>query len=58
MVEINRPSGKKPSAKMTPEKVAEIKKLLQSKQYFQHQIAAIANVNPGRVAEVKKGIYG
>jgi len=46
---------KKPSRKMTASVVGYIKDLLATGQYHQHQIAAIVNVNPGRVSETKHG---
>jgi len=49
---------KKQSNPITPDKVEEIKVLLQSNKYFQHQIAAIVGVNQGRISEVKNGQYG
>ena len=48
---------KKPSRKMTVEMVKVIKELLASKEYHQHQIAALVGVNQGRVSEVKQGLY-
>jgi predicted XRE-type DNA-binding protein len=48
----------KKSERMTADKVKEIKFLLNTGLYFQHQIAALANVNQGRVSEVKQGHYG
>lgn len=45
----------KPSSKMTPDLVQMIKDLLQSRQYHQHQIAAIVGVNQGRISETKRG---
>ncbi len=48
---------KKPSAPITPDKVEEIKVLLSSGQYHQHQIAALLGVNQGRISEVKNGLY-
>ncbi len=49
---------KKRSSSMTPEMVERIKALLAEGNYFQHQIAAILDVNQGRISEVKNGIYG
>lgn len=46
---------KKPSKKMTAKLVLEIKNLLDTRQYHQHQIAAIVKVNQGRISEVKNG---
>ena len=46
---------KKPSKKMTAELVRKIKKLLGTRLYHQHQIAAIVEVNQGRISEVKNG---
>lgn len=48
---------KRPSVRMTPDIVKKIKSLLASGKYYQHQIAAIVGVNPGRVSEVKSGRY-
>jgi len=46
---------KKASRKMTAPVVGYIKDLLATRQYHQHQIAAIVDVNPGRVSETKNG---
>ncbi|MCB1651962.1 MAG: hypothetical protein KDI46_07920 [Alphaproteobacteria bacterium] len=46
---------KTPSRKMTAEMVKKIKDLLDTRQYHQHQIAAIVEVNQGRVSETKQG---
>ncbi|MEZ5759196.1 MAG: hypothetical protein R3D86_13330 [Emcibacteraceae bacterium] len=46
---------KQPSRKMTASVVRKIKILLASEKYHQHQIAAIVEVNPGRVSETKHG---
>ena len=35
--------------------VAEIKRMLATGQYYQHQIAALLGINQGRVSETKKG---
>ncbi len=48
---------KKPSRKMTAELVKMIKDLLNTRQYHQHQIAAIVEVNQGRISEVKNGLW-
>lgn len=48
---------KRKSSKMTPDLVKNIKELLSTDLYFQHQIAAIFGVNQGRVSEVKHGLY-
>lgn len=48
---------KKPSKKMTAEMVKKIKDLLATRQYHQHQIAAIVEVNQGRISETKKGLW-
>lgn len=47
----------KSSDPITPEKIALIKHLLATKQWFQHQIAAMTNVNQGRISEIKNGKY-
>lgn len=49
---------RKRSTKLTPELVRQIKELLQSGLYYQHQIAAMLGVNQGRISEVKNGQYG
>ena len=41
-------------AKLTPETVAEIRKLL-SEGWYQHDIAAKLGVNQGRISEVNTG---
>ncbi len=46
---------KKASERMTAKLVKKIKNLLKTNQYHQHQIAAIVDVNPGRVSETKNG---
>lgn len=46
---------KTPSNKMTAEMVLRIKDLLNTRQYHQHQIAAIVKVNQGRISETKNG---
>jgi predicted XRE-type DNA-binding protein len=48
---------KKSSPQMTAEMVKVIKEMLGSKQYHQHQIAALLGVNQGRISEVKNGFY-
>jgi len=48
---------KTPSKKMTANEVLMIKNLLATRQYHQHQIAAIIQVNQGRVSETKNGHY-
>ena len=40
---------------MTAEMVKKIKDLLDTRLYHQHQIAAIVEVNQGRVSEVQNG---
>lgn len=47
----------KRSNRMSPALVRQIKKLLQSDLYYQHQIAAMTGVNQGRISEVKNGHY-
>lgn len=47
----------KKSKQMTPEVISQIKDLLDSKLYYQHEIAAIVGVNQGRVSEVYNGFY-
>lgn len=47
----------KPSSKMTPDLVKKIKDLLGTRQYHQHQIAAIVGVNQGRISETKHGLW-
>jgi len=42
---------------MTAEMVKRIKDLLKTRQYHQHQIAAIVEVNQGRVSETKNGLW-
>lgn len=49
---------KKRSKPITPDKVQEIKDLLAEDKYFQHQIAALVDVNQGRISEVENGAYG
>ncbi|GJL84722.1 MAG: hypothetical protein DHS20C02_04970 [Micavibrio sp.] len=46
---------KTPSNKMTTKRIKRIKEMLDTDQYHQHQIAAIEQVNPGRVSEIKHG---
>ena len=48
---------KKPSNKLTREAVRQIKVMLASGLYHQHQIAAQYDVNQGRISEVKNGHY-
>jgi predicted XRE-type DNA-binding protein len=48
----------KKSSRMSPELVRQIKELLRSGLYYQHQIAAMLGINQGRVSEVKHGLYG
>lgn len=48
---------KTPSKKMTAERVKRIKDLLNTRHYHQHQIAAIVEVNQGRVSETKNGLW-
>ena len=48
---------KKPSTKMTANLVRQIKGLLQTRLYHQHQIAAIVGVNQGRISETKNGLW-
>lgn len=48
---------KEPSKKMTAQLVKRIKDLLNTRQYHQHQIAAIVEVNQGRVSETKNGLW-
>lgn len=45
------------SKRMTPDLVRQIQSLLDSREYHQHQIAAMVGVNQGRVSEVKNGYY-
>lgn len=45
---------RKPSRRLTRQDVAEIKKLL-LEGHFQNRIAAMFDVNPGRISEIKKG---
>ncbi len=49
---------KTPSNKMNPALIAQIKRLLATKEYHQHQIAAMLGVNQGRISEVKNGFWG
>lgn len=49
---------KKRSTPMSAALVVEIKTLLATGQYHQHQIAAMLGVNQGRISEVKHGHYG
>jgi len=49
---------KRSSRQMTPNLVRQIKGLLHSGLYHQHQIAAMLGVNQGRISEVKNGHYG
>lgn len=42
---------------MTPDLVKKIKDLLGTRQYHQHQIAAIVGVNQGRISETKHGLW-
>ena len=46
---------RRPSRKMTADLVKMIKGLLATNQYHQHQIAAIVEVNQGRISEVRSG---
>jgi len=48
---------KQPSKRMTANEVQMIKNLLETRQYHQHQIAAIIGINQGRVSETKNGLY-
>ncbi len=48
----------KKSNRISPDLVRQIKELLQTDLYYQHQIAAMVGVNQGRVSEVKHGHYG
>ena len=48
---------KSSSKKMNRKTVLKIKELLDSKLYYQHQIAAIVGVNQGRISEVRNGFY-
>ena len=49
---------RKPSKPVTPDLVRQIKELLNTGLYHQHQIAAMVGVNQGRISEVKNGYYG
>ncbi len=49
---------KKKSNPITPDMVRQIKNMLASGLYHQHQIAAMLGVNQGRISEVKNGYYG
>jgi predicted XRE-type DNA-binding protein len=44
------------SPNITPEMAAHIRFLVMEKKLFQHQAAALLDVNQGRVCEVMKGI--
>ncbi len=46
------------SQRLTQDMVRQIKVLLETGLYYQHQIAAMVGVNQGRISEVKNGIYG
>ncbi len=48
---------KKPSRKLNHDSVSQIKVMLSSGLYHQHQIAAKFDVNQGRISEVKNGHY-
>jgi len=45
---------RKPSRRLTRQDAAKVKKLL-LEGYFQNRIAAMFDVNPGRVSEIKNG---
>jgi predicted XRE-type DNA-binding protein len=47
--------SKKGSRPLTPELAAEIKRLAESTDLMQHQIAAVLGINQGRVSEVLSG---
>ncbi len=47
----------KKSNRMSPDLVRQIKDLLKTRLYYQHQIAAMLGINQGRVSEVKHGHY-
>lgn len=49
---------KSASEPMSPEMVLKVKELLAADTLFQHQIAAVLNINQGRVSEVKNGCWG
>lgn len=48
-------SNREPSRKLTREDAAVIKKLLNQK-VFQNRIAAMFDVNPGRISEINTGM--
>lgn len=45
---------RKPSRSLTRQDAAEIKKLI-TEGHFQNRIAAMFDVNPGRISEIKTG---
>ena len=46
-----------PSSAISAEMVKEVKELLASELYYQHQIAEKYSVNQGRISEIKNGHY-
>jgi predicted XRE-type DNA-binding protein len=46
---------RKPSARLSPEMAAHIRYLIKDQGLFQHQVAALLEINQGRVSEVMKG---
>lgn len=51
---MNLTHSRKPSRSLNRQDVATIKKLL-NEGWFQNRIAAVFDVNPGRISEIKTG---
>ena len=48
----------KNSTRLTDDVIGQIKGLLATGKYYQHQIAAMFGINQGRVSEIANGLIG
>ena len=53
--QVAQKPARKPSSRITPELAQEIRRLKREQGLYNHQIAALLNINQGRVSEVLTG---